>query len=310
MKLEIITVLDIIITIVNKTNKTFRHEVRVSMKSEQYLNYIKSLGDRRQYNDVLGEVSLMVDFENRYGVDIDECFEDDNKINFFLELSGYNERLFFAINRYMRVINENRDLSSFDNTEIFCPDRFCFIGSRDELVDVLSDMMTREDAETLSWHLYEYQNLIDEEEHIYVKEKLSGYIPNGFAFLKRDLEYNINLKALSLMAIALMLDIKLTMGFASTTLGILGVNGQAIVKVSAEEAEMCLINEAILHKPHIIDKGVFKGTSNECVHNDLNCKYREDGICKITENDIGDVLDELSEKNVFTKIRGQYKYNF
>lgn len=279
------------------------------MKSKQYLNYIKSLGDRRLYTYALNEVNRIMQFEQQYGVDIDECIDDENKINSVFELSGYDEHLLFAINRYMRVIIDNPDLSSFNSEEDFCPDRFCFVGSREELVDVLSDMMNRDDAVTLSEQLWKYKDIIDEEEHIDVEREYVGN-PDVLNLLYERLEYNINLKALTLMAIALMLDIKLTMGFAATTLGILGVNGQAIVKVSAEEAEMCLIKEAILRKPHIIDKEVFKGTANECVHNDFNCKYREEGKCKITENEIVDVLDGLSEKNVFTKIRGQYKYNF
>ena len=51
------------------------------MRSKQYLNYIKSLGDRRLYTYALNEVNRIMQFEQQYGVDIDECIDDENKIN-------------------------------------------------------------------------------------------------------------------------------------------------------------------------------------------------------------------------------------
>ena len=279
------------------------------MKSRQYLNYIKSLGDKKLFIDVLDEVKRMLQFETEYRVDIDDFIKDNGKINNLRTLND-DGCLLSAIDRYMYMFIDNPKLSPSDYNDDFCPDRFCFVGTREELVEALSDMMGQKDAETLSWHMWEYQDLIDKDEHIDAKFVESAGIPRAVCILVERLEYNINIKALSLMAIALMLDIKLTMGFASTTLGILGVNGQAIVKVSAEAAEMCLISEAILHKPHIIDKEVFRGKARECVHNDYNCKYREESMCRITEKEIAEVLDGLSEKNVFTKIGEQYKYNY
>lgn len=218
----------------------------------------------------------------------------------------------FAIYRYLQTLSENTDLTIMQDKGCILPDRLVFNGTRIELVDVLSQMMDREDAETLSRKLLLYRDLFDQDEYIEVKEQRGGGGGNNrFNILPiDDWDYNINLKALSLAAIALILDIKLRIGIASTALAIIGVSGQAIVEVSAEEAEKCLIREAILQKPHIIDTNIFKDTMHECVHNNYNCRFKKNGMCLIAESDIEKILDRLSEKNVFTKIGDRYKYNF
>lgn len=280
------------------------------MRSKQYLQYIKSKGNRAEYEQALFQVKIIEEFEEKYSVDIDEALYDENKFEEYLKMSGFSARLFFAMNNYTRAIIENPDLTISEERVCSCSDRFCFTGKREELEDVLSKMMDINDAKKLSWELAKYQNLIDEDEHIQVKKRVVGFVPGHMSFLHEEWEYNINLKALSLVAVALLLDIKLHIGIVSSALAIIGVNGQAIVKVSVEDAEKCLIREAILRNPHIIDEGIFKGTNGECVHNNYNCKYKEEGLCRISESDIVEVLDGLSQKNVFTKIRNQYKYNF
>lgn len=126
----------------------------------------------------------------------------------------------------------------------------------------------------------------------------------------KKITYNINIKALTLVAIALLLDIKLTMGVASSILAIMGFNGQAIVRIDTSEGEMCLILEAMHSKNRIINEDVFLKFNSECVHHDLDCRYRIDDKCTITTDTIGSILDGLCDKNVFRKIGNLYQYNF
>lgn len=122
--------------------------------------------------------------------------------------------------------------------------------------------------------------------------------------------YNINIKSLTLVAIALLLDIKLTLGFASAILSIIGFNNQAIVRINASEGEKCLILEAKQTDKRIINEDVLAIYNSECVHNDLICKYRDGDKCTIRKDDIKRILDELCNKNIFKKINSLYKYNF
>lgn len=111
-------------------------------------------------------------------------------------------------------------------------------------------------------------------------------------------------------ALALVLDIKLTIGIASATLAILGFNNQAIVRIDASEGEKCLILEAIQSKNRVIDEDIFSICNHQCVHNDLNCKYQDGDSCTINKENINAILDGLCDKNIFKKIHKFYKYNF
>lgn len=108
----------------------------------------------------------------------------------------------------------------------------------------------------------------------------------------------------------MLLDIKLTLGFASATLAILGFNNQAIVRVDVSEGEKYLILEAIQSKNRVINEDVFSSYNFECVHNDLRCKYQDGDKCTISKENIKEILDRLCDKNIFKKVRGFYKYNF
>ncbi len=112
------------------------------------------------------------------------------------------------------------------------------------------------------------------------------------------------------MALALLLDIKLSLGIASAALTIIGFNGQAIARINVSEGEKCLILEALQRKNRIIDENIFSDCNCECVHNDLKCKYQIEDKCTIQRDEIKHILDGLCDKNVFKKIKRLYKYNF
>ena len=71
-----------------------------------------------------------------------------------------------------------------------------------------------------------------------------------------------------------------------------------------------MILEALQSKNRIINEDVFSTCNSECIHNDLKCKYQNSDRCTIRKDDIKRILDELSDKNIFRKIKTLYKYNF
>lgn len=282
------------------------------MRYKNYLAYIKSKGNKQEYDRTLNEVSRILRFEEENSLDVDKLLDIENDDpTAFMELLQYNEQLWFAINRYKRTLLENPELKVLDEKEVYCPQRFLFCGNREELVRLLETIMDKDDAEKFSWNAIHYSELIDTDEILSVKvETIGGGGNNLIHLMREEWNYNINIKALTLVGIALLLDINLTLGFASSVLAIMGVNGQAIVKVSAEEAEKCMIMEAIHKKSHIIDSTILEQLKGDCVHHNLKCRYRVDGKCTIKKDDVSRLLDELAGKNIFTKIRTMYKYNF
>ena len=280
------------------------------MKKDLYLQYFRNKGNEEELFYAESDVAQIAEFERIFGVDIDDAIMNEDKFKYYLMLSINNESLLYSIRRYVYTIENDCFLFGFYKEECICPDRFIFKGTRTKLIGVLSQMMEPKDAKTLAYLLPSHQEMLNWDESIEADK--SGHMGGwgDFCYLIDEWNYNINIKALSLATIALMLDIKLKMGLVSTTLAIIGAGGRAVVKVDVEDAEKCLISEAIMRKSHIIDKYLFKETRHECVHNDYNCKFKENGMCVITEEHIVDVLDGLSQKNVFKKIGGAYKYNF
>lgn len=289
------------------------------MKSNRYREYCKTNLSARRYFD---SIEKLRSFEIKYNIDLDDFVpygEDYSKASLLdkiLAEEEHSEHLYFEINNYFRYCLDNSDSGS---TEMIIadysiiPDKFVFRGTHKDLVSKLSEFLSDKDAQTLASHISDYHDVLEVEEIVDVKRLgiKQQFEQNNcqMHFLLEDCEINITIKELSLMTIALLLDIKLTLGLASTSLALLGVNGQAIVKVTAEEGEICLIGEVLLRDNRIIDVSVLPVCSSECVNNDLQCKFRRDGKCTICAKDTEEILERLSEKNVFTKIKKYYKYN-
>lgn len=282
-----------------------------AMKFEEYLEYIKSQGNRMQYKQACEDVHRMCVFGEKWNLNLSETvLANPDCIASYLALSNYNEPLYFAMNRYYQIMSQNPGLSIPKDTFREFPERFIFQGSKEELSDYFEIIMSRENAEKMSHNIAFFNKMLDKDEGIELEIKSVGGGGNCFWLMREEWKYNINIKAFSLVAISLLLDIKLTLGFASSVLAIMGVNGQAIFKVSAREAEKCMIMEAIHNRNHIIDENIIDLIGKECVHNDFDCKYREDGKCTITKTAVKEILDRLADKNVFTRVHGLYKYNF
>jgi hypothetical protein len=288
-----------------------------------YKKYLQSLGNQNHY---IGGIQKLVEIEQELNIDFDDYIpynEDYSKAGKLLdeilpEKIRYNEPIIFSINSYMRY-----RLSGFDATKeheksenIICDDYFTFNGTASELKQKLSTFMSEENSQIFIENFKSFTKNLGEDE--FVKEIMS--IPKSQSnpdmiyrsyLLTPRYSYNINIKAVTLTTIALLLDIQLTLGFMSAMLAITGFNNQAIVKVDVSEGEICLILEAMQSKNRIINEDVFANCNSECIHNDLECKYRNsDDKCTIKKEDIKRILDELCEKNIFKKIKNLYKYNF
>lgn len=290
------------------------------MNINGYREYCKTNLVARRYLDSIEKLRT---FESKYNIDLDDFVphdEDYSRASLFDEIIAKEEHcesLYFAINNYFRFCLSNNNSESVEmiiTDYSGVPDKFVFSGTHEDLVSKLSEFLTDKDAQTLASHISDYHDVLDAEEIIDVIGhgiKKQTEQENGLlSLLLENYEININIKALSLMMIALLLDIKLTLGLASTSLALLGVNGQAIVKVTADEGEICLIREALLRDNRIIDISVLPTRSSECVNYDLQCKFRRDGKCTICAKDTEEILDRLSDKNIFTKIKKYYKYNY
>ena len=121
----------------------------------------------------------------------------------------------------------------------------------------------------------------------------------------------INLKASTIALFALLFDIKVTDGIANFVLAETGVNLRLIAKLDDAEGEKCALLEVYRKEDHQADPDIFKQIcGKECINNDMNCKYRDQGMCTINQIKVNEILDNLNDKNVLAKVNEFYKFNF
>lgn len=120
----------------------------------------------------------------------------------------------------------------------------------------------------------------------------------------------INLKASTIALLALLFDINVTDGIANFVLAVTGANLRLIAKTDEAEGEKCVLLEVYRKENHQASTDFFKHIcGKECINNDMNCKYRRNGICTMDQERVKEVFESLRAKNVFTKRNASYRYN-
>lgn len=141
-----------------------------------------------------------------------------------------------------------------------------------------------------------------------VKTKLPSLEAGTMGFLIMESEYYINLKYSTIIILSLILDIKLTKGFASVLIGFLGITNTSFVKINEYNGEKCILKETIMQKDKVGNKNLLNKFHGECCNNQYKCKYKINDKCKCKEKDIITIFDNLCEKGVFKKYSSGYKY--
>ena len=108
--------------------------------------------------------------------------------------------------------------------------------------------------------------------------------------------YSLNIKATTLVVLAVLLDMKVTNGMAGMIIQLTGLGKQGIAKLNEYLGERCIAREAALLKE--IDKNVLDANHGECVNNDLECKFQEKGECRCTFTEVEKIIDKLEKEGV------------
>mgnify|MGYP006916047798 CR=1 FL=1 len=281
-----------------------------------YKAYLQSLGNQNHY---IGQIKALIDLEKELHIDLDDYIPYNGDYSKPAALTAmlpdwqkYNEKLNFSINSYMRYRLSGFENNKADSNEPTCSMYFTFNGKETDFKSTLSEFMSEQEAQLFVRYIKEYGQSLDKDEYIEETRTISRphSNPQMLSCLIESVNYNVNIKALTLMMISLLLDIKLTLGFVGAALTIIGFNGRAIAKINVTEGEKCLIMEAMHSRNRVINENVFSVCNNECVHNDLPCKYQNEDMCTIKKSDIIAILNGLCEKNIFKKHGNFYKYSF
>lgn len=115
-------------------------------------------------------------------------------------------------------------------------------------------------------------------------------------------QYYINLPKSILMVIALLLDITLTKGVVSGLCNMLGIQTQSFYHLNQHKGEACLLRECLRRHNTLDPEGYYGLIGNECINNDLACRYRKDeGRCCIQKADIEEILTHFRETQIITR---------
>lgn len=189
---------------------------------------------------------------------------------------------------------------------------FIFSGSREELEQEIIKYVSKDDVKKFISGMERLSPFFNNgNEIINISTTIPETNPDVMEYLIPGTNYNINLKAASIAIIAAILDIKLTNGFFRLPLDFAGFKSRAMVTLNEWEGEKCLILEMLRAESRIIDETVLPLSNGECINNQLQCKYRMDGQCRIRKEDVCKILIRLCDKNVVReKGYGKYQYNW
>ena len=212
------------------------------------------------------------------------------------------------MNKYFENTTMNLDMSD--------KRRFVFSGSKSQLLSKLCEFMPRQDAISFITHISEIQPYLQKGESFVNNIQQSQYV--GYVCYKKypksyhrpNTDYIINLKAMTIIILATVFDFHIHIGLAETALVILGYNGKAIAKLDASAGEKCLVYEAINNPEHIIDKNVFSHNREECINNDLHCRYKKGARCSMKKDEVQKALENLCKKHIFREEGNHYKFCF
>lgn len=300
------------------------------MDTMGFMNYLLSLGGESR--ECLRDIPMLLKLEEEHGISLDDYVpynEEDNKrlkLKSILNKSSNGIYSYRTIWKYLDYKKKIADISleslnyyeeSSERRKETNGDYFCCEGKCEDVKYQLSRIMSEENACRFIDNiiLIKEKGLIPDDKLVFrliwddIWEERNPYV--SYLIYNHDTHYfNIRISGLTLILIATILDINLTLGLASSGLMILGVDGKPIVKLDAYKAEVCLIMETLPKWFHMIDETVLDAFDHECVHNDLNCRYRIDGKCTIEKSDIKNTLDDMCQNYIFKKIGDMYKYCF
>ncbi len=186
-----------------------------------------------------------------------------------------------------------------------------FFGSREKAILTLCKMgiENKQDAESILDFLRKNSYLLDETES--VEFNCNAYEDNMMSLTLFETSLYINVKALTIVMAAFLLDITLTSGIAALSTSLLGINSQAFSLIP-EDGEKCVLRETLACKPRIGDVNILNAYEGKCQNPNYKCKYRSGDFCNCTHDIIKSIYENLTEKNIFkrTDDRNHYIYQW
>lgn len=180
-------------------------------------------------------------------------------------------------------------------------------GERDNILLELSEtvLLSKDDSKTVLQLLEQNMDMLSEDETF--EKVLFNKI--GAGYTTANYRYYINIKATTILILIYLLDYKFTHGAAAALASIIGVKTGAIVKLQEENGEKCILKELMMQKKQG-DKSVLKRFKGECCNNHYQCRYRSEGRCNCSKEQVESILDSFVTRNIAVKKGRKYLIQF
>lgn len=184
-----------------------------------------------------------------------------------------------------------------------------FSGTEDEIAEQLVEKigLQDDDAYQILYYILNNTDMLGDNEEVAI-----GYskysLGRGITFA--DEEYHISIKTTTIVICALLLDITLTKGAASSLLSLSGVTTRGIAKLDDYKGQKCILREALRTKNKVGNSHILEKFHGECCNNDIaQCKYRKGVNCICCQEEVEKVFEGLVDNQVFVKDEnGYYRY--
>lgn len=184
-----------------------------------------------------------------------------------------------------------------------------FNGTEDEIAEQLVEKigLQDDDAYQMLYYILNNTDMLGDDEAVSI-----GYTKYSFrmGITFSDEEYHISIKTTTIVICALLLDITLTKGAASSLLSLSGVTTRGIAKLDDYKGQKCILREALRTKDKVGNSHILEKFHGECCNNDIaQCKYRKAVKCICCQEEVEKIFEGLADNHVFVKDEnGDYRY--
>lgn len=184
-------------------------------------------------------------------------------------------------------------------------------GSKAQVESCFADLgIDASSANAIIDYLGKNKEILNSDEYVKISTEFPSFPPGMIELMIPETNYYINIKTATIVVAAFLADLYLTQGALSMLLGLGGFSGTALTTLSEEHGEKCIVRETLAQNPQVGSAHILAPLKGECCNNDLSCKYRIDGRCYCTEDDILKIYEKLAERNMFVRIGDFYHYQW
>lgn len=183
------------------------------------------------------------------------------------------------------------------------------VGSKEKVILAFRKLGIEDEKEArkILDYLYNNSDILDESEsfEVYNEHEDEG---DMMALTLFDSSLYINVKTVTIVMVAFLLDVTLTGGIAALSLSLLGVNNKALASIKEENGEKCILKETLLRKPRIGNISILDCYEGKCQMLNSQCKYRDGELCNCSHDAIMNIYDNLIEKNIVKRSPDRLHY--